>query len=121
MTPPNSFAASAKPPPAAGQEQQYLLTHAMDACALALNGFSLLRSTLAALQAKSIPGSHQYVLTRLSIEVLDDYAARLRQLSSTAQDERQGVASLPFQTSVGGGARANATAAASVRGLKRSI
>lgn len=121
MTPLFSLLPLAKPPPGNGQDQLRLRSQTLDACALALNGFSLLRSTLAALQAKSIPGSHQYVLTRLSIEVLDDYAARLRQLSSTAQDERQGTASLPFQTSVGGGARAKATAAASVRGLKRSI
>lgn len=106
MTPLFSLLPLAKPPPVNGQDQLRLLSQTLDACALALNGFSLLRSTLAAIQAKSIPGSHQYLLARLSIAVLDDYAARLQQLSSTVQDEQQETAPLLFHAGVGGGVRA---------------
>lgn len=97
MTPPNSFAASAKPPPAAGQEQQYLLTHAMDACALALHGFALLRSTLTAIQAsgnRKTPSRAQ-LLARLSLEVLDDYVARLQTHQLQAKDELGAAQRLP--------------------------
>lgn len=77
----------AKPPPAIRQEQLRLLSQTLDACALALNCLSLLRAALAAIQAHTIPSSHQHLLARLSVDILDDYAAQLRHINATAQSE----------------------------------
>ncbi|NHR04964.1 hypothetical protein HA052_07105 [Chromobacterium haemolyticum] len=87
MTPfsPSTFA---KPPPAAQLRQ---LSQTLDACALALNGFSQLRSTLTAIQAQTTPSSHQHLLACLSIEVLDNYASQLKHINATAQSEQQSL------------------------------
>ncbi|MCS3804055.1 hypothetical protein HNO92_004479 [Chromobacterium alkanivorans] len=89
MTPPNSFAACAKSSPAVSQEQQYLLSQTMDACALALNGFAVLRSTLTAIQAsgRRDDSSHLQLLARLSLEALDDCVARLQAFQLKADDD----------------------------------
>lgn len=82
MTPSDFSPAFAKPPPATCQERQYLLSQTAFACAQALNCFTVLRSALMAIQAKrsgSEP-SHLQLLARLSLEVLDDCAARLQTL-----------------------------------------
>ncbi|PTU66272.1 hypothetical protein DB032_15720 [Chromobacterium sp. Panama] len=82
MTSPSTLA---KPPPAPSQEQQRLLSQTLDACAMAFNCFALLRSTLTALQSQTPPASHQYLLADLSIQVLDDYAARFQHLYAEVQ------------------------------------
>ncbi|MBN3003456.1 hypothetical protein JW897_06870 [Chromobacterium alkanivorans] len=86
MTPvsPSTFA---KPPPAIRQEQLRLLSQTLDACALALNCLSQLRSTLAAIHTQTTPPSHPYFLTRLSIEILDHYATQLQHINAAAQSE----------------------------------
>ncbi|KMN83641.1 hypothetical protein HNO92_001815 [Chromobacterium alkanivorans] len=90
MTPvsPSTFA---KPPPALRQEQLRLLSQTMEACTLALTSFSLIRPTLAAIQARTATTSHPHLLIRLSIEVLDDYSAQLQRLNAAAQNEYQSL------------------------------
>ncbi|MCP1289932.1 hypothetical protein NK214_06965 [Chromobacterium sp. S0633] len=84
MTSPSTLA---KPPPTIHQEQLRLLSQTLDACALALNCLSQLRATLAAIQAQTTPPSHQHLLARLSVDVLDHYAAQLQQINTAAQSE----------------------------------
>ncbi|MBK0413916.1 hypothetical protein JD974_05795 [Chromobacterium haemolyticum] len=86
MTPLYFLLPFAKPPPAR-QEQLRLLEQTLDACALALNCLTQLRATLAAIQTHTAPASHQHLLARLSVEVLDNYAAQLQHINATAQSE----------------------------------
>lgn len=72
------------PPPTASQQPRQL-SQTLDACALALNCLSQLRATLAAIQAQTPPASHQSLLAGLSIQVLDDYAARFQHLYAEVQ------------------------------------